>query len=135
MLDNDYMFYLSFENSLCIDYVTEKIFDIMQRNIIPVVYGGANYTRFLPPHSYINAEDFETVKELADYLQYIAKNPEEYVSYFWWRQYYSLGYYSPFCDLCEKLHTPNYEQKSQYFTDIQEWWMGNTCRFESKIKY
>ena len=38
-LSNNYMFYLSFENSLCMDYVTEKFFNILQDDILPVVLG------------------------------------------------------------------------------------------------
>lgn len=45
MLESNYKFYLSFENSVCPDYVTEKFFHAMSRYIIPVVYGGANYSR------------------------------------------------------------------------------------------
>lgn len=46
-----YKFYLAFENSLCKDYVTEKVYKIMNQNIIPVVYNGADMSRFLPPKS------------------------------------------------------------------------------------
>ncbi|XP_045448444.1 alpha-(1,3)-fucosyltransferase C-like [Melitaea cinxia] len=41
----DYYFYLSFENSYAEDYVTEKILHPLQNNAVPIVYGGANYTR------------------------------------------------------------------------------------------
>lgn len=45
MLSNDYYFYLSFENSFAEDYVTEKLLYPLQHDAIPIVYGGANYTR------------------------------------------------------------------------------------------
>ncbi len=44
MLERKYKFYLSFENSMCDDYVTEKFFLVMDHNIVPVVYGKANYS-------------------------------------------------------------------------------------------
>ena len=62
---NYYHFYLSLENSLCPDYVTEKLYRALAHHAIPVVYGGANYSRFLPAGSYVNAVDFASPQELA----------------------------------------------------------------------
>lgn len=45
MIKEEYYFYLSFENSLSEDYVTEKLLRALQFNAVPVVYGAANYTR------------------------------------------------------------------------------------------
>ena len=36
---NEYKFYLSFENSMCTDYVTEKFFDRLAFDIVPIVMG------------------------------------------------------------------------------------------------
>ena len=44
-LEKDYYFYLSFENSRSEDYVTEKLLNAVQHHTVPIVYGGANYTR------------------------------------------------------------------------------------------
>lgn len=45
MLREKYFFYLSFENSFSEDYVTEKLLKALQNNVVPIVFGGANYTR------------------------------------------------------------------------------------------
>lgn len=45
LIEKDYHFYLSFENALSEDYVTEKLLIPLQYNAIPIVYGGANYSR------------------------------------------------------------------------------------------
>ena len=67
---NFYRFYLAFENSMCRDYVSEKVFQRMADSlVIPIVMGGANYSAHLPPHSYINVEDFKSPKELASHLK------------------------------------------------------------------
>ena len=70
------------------DYVTEKFFNILAYNVIPVVFNGANMSAIAPPHSYINAEDFSSVEQLAEYLQIVARNDSLFASYFWWRDYY-----------------------------------------------
>lgn len=43
----DYYFYLVFEDSFCEDYVTEKVLHAVNHYAVPVVYGGANYTRLI----------------------------------------------------------------------------------------
>ena len=70
------------------DYVTEKFFNILPYNVIPVVFNGANMSAIAPPHSYINAEDFSSVEALAEYLLLVARNDSLFASYFWWRDYY-----------------------------------------------
>ena len=45
MAERKYKFYLSFEDALCRDYATEKLFSVLGGlNLIPVVLGGANYS-------------------------------------------------------------------------------------------
>ena len=56
-LSKDYMFYLAFEDSYCKDYLTEKVTGPLTHNMVPITMGGANYSKFLPPHSYIDAND------------------------------------------------------------------------------
>uniref|UniRef100_A0A2P2HYD0 Fucosyltransferase n=2 Tax=Hirondellea gigas TaxID=1518452 RepID=A0A2P2HYD0_9CRUS len=109
MLARDYKFYLSFENSLCDDYITEKLFRVLGY-VVPVVYG-LGYERLnLPPKSYINALDFRSVKDLTDYLLYLHNNDTAYDEYLRWTYddiTIDRGFTSnrqPFCDLCERLH-------------------------------
>ena len=66
-------FYLAIENSLCLDHITEKYWrNSLERGLVPVVLGGAPYSpEQVIPGSFINAADFDSVKDLADYLKYL----------------------------------------------------------------
>ena len=64
-----YKFYLSFENSLCKDYATEKLFRALAADLVPVVMGGANYSKIVPPRSVINVQDFATPELLGSELK------------------------------------------------------------------
>lgn len=44
-LEEEYYFYLAFENSFAEDYVTEKLLNALNNYAVPIVYGSANYTR------------------------------------------------------------------------------------------
>lgn len=70
-----YYFYLAFENAICKDYVTEKLYNVLYYPMVPVLFGGANYSSILPPHSYIDANQY-TPAALAKRLQQLAKNPQ-----------------------------------------------------------
>ena len=82
MVEENYKFYLSFENSLCKDYFTEKLFRMMKYDIVPIVYGKGYESNGLPPTSYIDVLDFESVASLADYLTYLDNNDTAYNEYF-----------------------------------------------------
>ncbi|XP_050730161.1 alpha-(1,3)-fucosyltransferase C-like isoform X1 [Eriocheir sinensis] len=105
-----YMFYLAFENAICQDYITEKFYQALTLDVIPVVLGGGDYLNEAPPHSYIDALAFPSPKKLAEYLKRVAENREAYNRYFAWKPYYTVELGHPFlqlvCDLCAKLHDP-----------------------------
>ena len=83
--ENDYKFYLAFENSFCVDYVTEKFFRTLELDIVPVVMGGANYSSLAPPGSYIDTADFPEPRALAQHLLRLADDQEAYMQHFWWK--------------------------------------------------
>lgn len=136
LLDTKYKFYLSFENSLCRDYVTEKLYRALEHYIIPIVYGSADYIKFVPPHSYINIENFRNIHDLANYLKYLDNNPQEYIKYFWWKKFYRLNMNTTpiaLCKLCELLNNENQQEKIQYYQNIRKWWFKNSCKLTPNI--
>ncbi|XP_023349074.1 alpha-(1,3)-fucosyltransferase C [Eurytemora carolleeae] len=55
-MEKKYKFYLSFENSLCQDYITEKFWNFLGQNIVPIVLGTGPYKEIAPPNSYIDVK-------------------------------------------------------------------------------
>ena len=107
---NQYKFYLSFENTYCKEYMTEKVFKILQDHIytVPVVRGSGPYEGVLPPGSYINADDFESAEHLAEYLTKLDNNDTLYLEYFKSRRDYQCVNHctinNPFlCRICDSL--------------------------------
>lgn len=72
-LSKQYYSYLAYENSICGDYMTEKVYHPMKYDSIPIVLAGANLTRFLPPDSYIDAILY-TEEQLANKIKYLIAN-------------------------------------------------------------
>jgi len=69
MLERRYFFYLAFENSLCVDYVTEKYWRTLRRDVVGVVLGAANYSQLVPPGVHLDVRDFRSPRHLADKLR------------------------------------------------------------------
>ncbi|XP_067145400.1 alpha-(1,3)-fucosyltransferase C-like [Centruroides vittatus] len=124
---SEYRFYLSFENSICKDYVTEKFFDVLETDMVPVVLGGADYSRIAPPHSYVDALAFESPRHLGRFLIGLAKDPRRYNRYFDWKKKYRMDNRHYVCQICQKLHAP--DAPSTTYGDLNKWWFGDAnCR-------
>lgn len=108
-LSATYKFYLALENSVCVDYITEKFWRSLKLGMVPVVYGGANYTQVMPQGSYIDVRDFGSSSELMGYLEEVAGDNTKYAKYFEWRRKFKLAEGNEWnngnawCELCEKL--------------------------------
>ena len=116
-------FYLAFENSLCVDYITEKYWrNSLERGLVPIVLGGARYSpEQVIPGSFINAADFDSVKDLADYLKYLDKNDTAYNQYFQWKNRYKVVKHQFWlCQLCKALHDPT--KPNKIYHKISEFW-------------
>ncbi|KAJ8720915.1 hypothetical protein PYW08_006380 [Mythimna loreyi] len=126
LLKKNYYFYLSMENSFNEDYVTEKLLTALYNDVIPIVYGGADYSRFLPPGSYIDGRK-QHVKELAAMMDRLIHSPKEYNKYFRWKRYYKYQGYRPMmsvhvCAVCQALHDKKMTEKTTIYDDFRGWW-------------
>ncbi|OWA52656.1 putative Alpha-(1,3)-fucosyltransferase C [Hypsibius exemplaris] len=134
-----YRFYLAFENSFCRDYVTEKVYWALNNDVVPIVMGGANYSRFLPPNSYLNVRDYLSPKALADHLLVLTHNETEYGKYFQWKLSGATLWEQPnvlrpssssgWCKLCETLHQPRRPgvRAPAVVHNITDWWFRGQC--------
>lgn len=133
-----YKFYLSFENSECTDYITEKFWDPLSHNVIPVVYGPPreDYEKVAPPNSFIHVQDFRNFSDLANYLKRVDQNVTLFNQYFQWKK---TGYleanamarnFDPklvFCRVAEKILNWKKTGKGRVGTlDLRKSW-GTSC--------
>ena len=103
-LIRQYKFYFAFENSKCVDYITEKLFyNSLLANVVPVVAGPPRwqYEKLIPGDAFIHLDDFgdedddDSVKieGLAEYLIRLSQveYKKEYLGYFdWWKRDHSM---------------------------------------------
>ena len=123
-VSKQYRFYLSFENSLCEDYVTEKLMDILRLSMdtIPIVMGLYDYKNLMPEYSFIDVTDFSSPQDLAVYLHTVAQNSSLFNQYL--RTIKSVktrrlpSRYE--CRLCRYLH--EHLGKIQIVPDVFEYW-------------
>ncbi|XP_074658513.1 glycoprotein 3-alpha-L-fucosyltransferase A-like [Tubulanus polymorphus] len=125
LLDAKYKFYLAFENSNCREYITEKFFENgLSRNVLPIVYGAHkdDYKRVAPPHSFIHVDDFESPKQLAEYLHILDKNDDLYNSYFRWKGTGTvINRHLFWCRLCMLAHAED-PHKGRHISNYDRYW-------------
>lgn len=116
----------------------ERFFANLRHPIVPIVMDVHGvHSRTAPPHSFINALDFPSVRHLADYLMELDRNDDLYNEYFWWKDHYRVRngiyheglQYKTFCSLCAALHDPSRQTQHQVYESMRSWWeSGSDCR-------
>lgn len=121
-----YKFYLAFENSQHVDYITEKLWrNAFLAGAVPVVLGPdrANYERFVPRGAFIHVDDFPSAASLAAYLLFLDRNVAVYRRYFHWRRRYAVHITSfwdePWCRTCQAVQTSGDQSKSIH--NLADW--------------
>ncbi|KAJ8020097.1 Alpha-(1,3)-fucosyltransferase 4 [Holothuria leucospilota] len=92
----NYKFYLSFENSCCDDYITEKFWRALGMGLVPVVVGASydHYRKVAPPNSFIHVDQFDSLSDLAIHLTLASNNDEKYLEYLQWKNMGKVTFYS-----------------------------------------
>ena len=126
---NSHKFYLAFESTNCVDYITEKVYKILEQHMatVPIIMSGVdNLQNLLPPKSYIDVNDFSSAKELAEYLLRLDKNDDLYNEYFAWRSSYRCILNWIPCSFCEAFHGVHGRQNT-LFTDTRAIFGKENC--------
>ncbi|XP_076440922.1 alpha-(1,3)-fucosyltransferase C-like [Babylonia areolata] len=126
-----YKFVLAFENGYCRDYVTEKYWNALSRNQIPIVSGGADYSQITIPGSYIDVDNFSSVEELAQFILRVGSDRRLYNSFFTWRDRYLRLRYGVvnWCQMCAALHDKS--RQPQVYSDLKGWVADDSCPVQS----
>ena len=123
VIRDNYKFYLAFENSICNGYATEKVWNKLKFGTVPIVMGGSNYTKILPPNSFIDVRNFSSPQALAKYIQKVDSDDSLYNSYFAWQRNYQIKC-EPFkCNLCNYLNT---HKEKKVLQNVEKWWKDCT---------
>uniref|UniRef100_A0A1I7YU18 Fucosyltransferase n=1 Tax=Steinernema glaseri TaxID=37863 RepID=A0A1I7YU18_9BILA len=125
MSRSTHYFYLAFEDSVCLDYVTEKAF-LLKELIVPVVLSRRAVNSQLPEGSYIPADDYTGPEDLAKYLKYLIAHKEEYMEFFEWTKTFKRTTAIPrhSCEICEALKKG---QKFHEEKDLHSWWQRDAA--------
>lgn len=118
-------FYLSLENSIFKDCITEKLwYNAFVGGAAPVVLGPPRkqYEAVAPKDSFIHVDDFHSLEELGEFLKKLAKDKERYKSYFKWRLTYAVKLFNDWREgFCETCLTVSSLQKFKVYEDLHDW--------------
>lgn len=103
---------------------------IYSHNILPIVMGPSrrDYELLAPKNSFIHVDDFESPRDLAEYLHKLDRDDELYNGYFKWKSTGTIVLDTKFyCRLCAMLHDEDHPPK--HYSNITDWWKGaGVCR-------
>lgn len=103
-----------------------KCFSFFRNDVLPIVMGAApeDYKRAAPYHSFIHVDEFETPKDLAEYLYKVDKNDTLYNEYFRWKGTGENINTFFWCRICSMIHEVGENNHSLVYHDLDRWWRG-----------
>ena len=115
-----YKFALTFENALCRDYVTEKVFRLYDNTLdtIPIVRSyPLTIGQILPPGTFIDSKEFKSLINMS-----VSKANTYFQNQHLYEQDYSTS-----CDLCDivRKRTKNYTYKRNLYDKLNVWIYGD----------
>lgn len=129
---NSYKYYLAFENTNCSDYVTEKLWRSLKKNLIPIVFqpNDDSFLRYsIPSKSFLHLNTFNNDPVLlSEYLWKMNTNFDLYYEHIKWTYVYMKTIFDAkltephrMCQLCKKLNTftsrVSYAKIAGFFND------------------
>jgi hypothetical protein len=76
-----YKFTIAFENKELSGWTTEKMYDPLAVHTVPIFWGDRRAVEYFNPEAFINAYDFKSLSELADYVCEVDTNEALYLRY------------------------------------------------------
>lgn len=71
---HDYRFCIAYENSIELDYISEKIFDSFFSGCVPIYLGAPNILDSIPKDTFIDKRGFATYDEVYRYISRLSEN-------------------------------------------------------------
>ena len=104
-LSKNYKFYIGFENTICKDYIPEKLADSYEENhnTIVVYWGSPNAKELFPSDTLVDVNDFKRLKDLAQYLISITSSVVNCISFLSPKHRYSVNEPHSSSSICEWL--------------------------------
>ncbi|KHJ97544.1 hypothetical protein OESDEN_02479 [Oesophagostomum dentatum] len=130
-------FYLSFENSECKEYITEKFFNRISQLLVPIVQNRVIYSeeetcntqnlaQDIPQDSFLAISDYDNLNDMAKHIDFLMRNDSAYLEYFKWTKIYrkpNIFTSKVLCDLCADL----YAKKRMRIDNIRKYYFMNQC--------
>ncbi|XP_033103111.1 alpha-(1,3)-fucosyltransferase 11-like [Anneissia japonica] len=77
-----YKFHIAFENAICDDYMTEKLFRPIHVGSVPVYLGSSRASKWMPSNqTLISVDEFSNPASLAEFLKNLDENDDLYTQY------------------------------------------------------
>ncbi|CAH3146416.1 unnamed protein product [Porites evermanni] len=70
----------------------------------------------------------EEIRELAEYLRFLAGNDTAYEEYFCWKTQYQRIRTRRACELCKQLHNQSLYTPSRVYANMTKFWNRKQCK-------